>query len=97
MTVPQVDIAAAIEITQERERQADIDRRIERMASMAVADCIASGLCGIALSSALHNRFPTTPRAEVYMGIGLALALLQTDLTIARMELDLIRNGGPPA
>lgn len=97
MTVPQVNIASAIELTQERERQADIDRLIERMASAAMANCIASGLCGLSLSDTLHKHFPATRRADVYLAIGLAVALLQADLTIARMELELLRKGGAPA
>lgn len=93
MTVPMVNLASAIELTQERKRQEEIDAQLERLPAAAMADCITCGLAGLALTSALHRHFATLPRADVYRAIGLAVALLQADLTIARMETDLLRKG----
>ncbi|NBU29570.1 MAG: hypothetical protein EBS42_15570 [Caulobacteraceae bacterium] len=93
MTASLVNLASASDLAQERKRQEEIDGQWDRLPAADMADCIASGLCGLPLSDALHKHFPSTPRADVYLAVGLAVALLQADLTIARMELDLLRKG----
>jgi len=55
------------------------------------ADCLCSGLSGMELSKALHHHFPALPRVGVYLGVALAVAILQADLTAAEMELTALR------
>ena len=97
MTVPQVNIADAIALTQERQRQAEIDRRLCQLPAAAMADCITSGLAGLPLVEALNAHFAHARRGDVYLAIGLAVAVLQADLVIAHAELDMLRNGGAAA
>lgn len=92
MTVPQVNIADAIALTQERQRQAEIDRQICQIPAAAMADCITSGLAGMPLVQALTVHFPQARRGDVYLAIGLAVAVLQADLVIAEAELDMLRR-----
>jgi regulator of protease activity HflC (stomatin/prohibitin superfamily) len=92
--VATLDISRAISYTKERERQADADRRANSLPALAMADCIASGLAGRALTDALSHHFPDAKRADTYLAVGLALALLQADLTLAEMEMSLLRNEG---
>ncbi len=88
----EVNIAAALEYTRQRQRiEAEAAR--PRLPAEDIADCMTSGLSGVALSAALHNHFPTANRADVYLAAGLAVAVMQADLTLARMELDMIRRG----
>jgi hypothetical protein len=57
-----------------------------------MADLItSSGLAGIPLAKALHAYFPTARREDVYLAIGMAVALLQADLVVAEIELRLAR------
>lgn len=91
--VSEVNIAAAIDYTLDRQRQAETDRRLERIPAAALADCMVSGLSGKPLSDALRHHFPNAMRADVYLAAGLAVAILQADLTLAHMELAILRNG----
>ena len=59
-----------------------------------MADCITSGLSGMTLVDALHHHFPSAARGDVYLAIGLAVALLQADLAIAQIENRLLRQHG---
>ena len=58
-----------------------------------LADLMASGLAGMALAYALQHQFPDAKRADVYLAIGQAIAILQMDLTLCQMEIDLWRRG----
>ena len=90
----EVNIADAIAYTRERERQAEADRRAVELPAAHMADCISSGLSGRALADALTRHFPNTLRADVYLAIGLAVAIMQADLTIGQMELANLRQEG---
>lgn len=90
--VREVDIASAIAYTQERERRLEAGRRLDRIPAADIADCIVSGLSGRALSDALRHHFPNAKRADVYLAIGLAMAILQADMTIGQMELAILRD-----
>lgn len=87
-------IGAAIAYTCERQRQADLDRQADGLPAAALADLIASGLSGFALASALTRHFPNAKRADVYLGVGLAIAILQADLTMSRMQIGALREVG---
>jgi len=93
-TVSKVNIADAIAYTRERERQAEIDRRLASIPAFDMADCILSGLCGPSLTKALAHHFPQARRSEVFSAIGLASAIWAADLTACEMELAILRNEG---
>ena len=93
----ELDIRGAIAYTEERRRQSELDRQAVEMPAVVMAQWIAGGLCGVTLSNALHAHFPSARRSDVYLGIGLGVALLQADQTIDRMELDLLRQAGAAA
>jgi len=88
------DIGRAIAYTEQRCRQDQLDRRLADLPAAAMAACITSGPCGVTLSKLLHAHFPNARRAEVYLAISLAVAHLQAELTIGRMELDRLRKSG---
>jgi hypothetical protein len=95
--VAELDISRAIAYTEERRRQSEHDRQAAEMPAVAMAEWIASGLCGVTLSNALHTHFPDARRADVYLGIALGVAWLQAEVTIARMETALLRQEGTAA
>lgn len=84
----ELNIANAIAYTKERQEA----ERCAVIPSVAMADCITSGLSGKALTDALTVHFPTAARHDVYRAIGLAVALMQADLTLAEMELAMGRQ-----
>lgn len=92
--VREVDISRAIAYTQARQHRLEAADRLERLPAALMADCMLSGLTGKALSDALRHHFPNAKRADVYLAVGLALAVLQADLTIGQMELALHRDEG---
>jgi len=57
-----------------------------------MTDAMTSGLSGAALARCLGYHFPNTPRADVYMHVGAAIALLQADLTLAEIECKALRK-----
>ena len=85
--VSEVNIGAAIAYTQDRERQREVHRRMDNLPAFAMADCMVSGLSGRALADALRHHFPNAKRADVYLAAGLAVAILQADLTVGQMEI----------
>lgn len=66
----------------------------DRFPASDIADLIASGYAGAMLAKLLHAHFPAAPRGDVYLAIGLAVAILQADLTAAQMETRLLRQHG---
>lgn len=88
-------VRKAIAETKERARvEAEAKRWEETLWAHggAMADCISSGLSGMALVQALRHHFPAAKRDEVYLAIGTAVAILQADLTLAEMELAVLRD-----
>lgn len=63
-----------------------------------MADCILSGLTGAALSRALAMHFPNISRLEAFAAIGFAATIIQADLTLAELEIELLKAmKGPTA
>jgi hypothetical protein len=91
--VREVNIADAIAYTRDRRQLAEAEGRVSQLPAAHMADCIASGLSGHALAQALTRHFPTAGRSDVYLAIGLAVAIMQADLTIGQMELATCRAG----
>lgn len=87
VAVSELNLTAALEYTQERQQAQSGAAHVDRLPAADMADCIASGLSGQALAQALTRYFPTTGRSDVYLAIGLAVAIMQADLTIGQMEL----------
>lgn len=64
----------------------------DRIGPWAMVDLITCGLTGIDLKRALMEDFPTVPRADVYLAVGAAVALMQADLVLAEMEIDILKG-----
>lgn len=90
-------IAVAIAEVRERKRLEEEERlhqeRFDTLPALRMADCITCGMSGRSLVRALHHHFPATPRGQVYLAIGLAVAQLQADLVLAHMEIQMLRAG----
>jgi len=88
--VPELDIKAAIEYS----RQCREQEKRGSLPAFQAADCMTSGLSGPALAAALRRHFPDLPRGAVYDAIGYAASIWQADLTLAHMEIELLRQHG---
>ena len=66
----------------------------DRFVPADVADLIVSGYGGDKLARLLHDYFPAAARGDVYLGIGLAVLILQANVADARMEARILRQHG---
>ena len=62
------------------------------LAPFAMADCMSSGLFGMKLTKALQRHFPSSRREDVYLAIGMAVAIYEADLTMAEIEIEALRR-----
>ncbi len=92
----ELNIAAALEYS----RQCREEENADKMSALPLpgaemADAMTSGLTGMALARCLAHHFPRAKRSEVYVAVGLAMTLMQADLTLAHMEIDILRGDKP--
>jgi hypothetical protein len=65
---------------------------LENSTAGAMARLLLSGPVGAHLFSALTEQFRTASRFDVFLGVALAIALLDADLAVAEAELALARR-----
>lgn len=66
----------------------------DRYRAADIADLIASGFSGLTLAKMLFAYFPSAARGDVYMAVGLAVAIMQADLVAAQLENRFLRQHG---
>lgn len=55
--------------------------------ALDLADVLTSGMAGRRLQDELWRRFPKASRADVFLGVSMAITLFECDLTIAGADL----------
>jgi hypothetical protein len=60
-------------------------------AAAQIAEVILSGRTGRELYATLMQRFPAARRGDVYLAVGLVMAVTEADLTAAEIELQDLR------
>jgi hypothetical protein len=64
-----------------------------QLVSLEIADTlVSSGVVGVGLAKLLRDRFPAAKRAEVFLGVAIAMTDIHAELLIAEAEIAQLRS-----
>ena len=75
-------------------RKLEEDRAAQRTVAQQIEAVLTSGLTGAELCAALRTHFGQATRADVFLGVALAITVMEARVTLAETEMKITRLEG---